>query len=133
AAGAVDVLVMSQRERATDLAVLRATGWTTRELARLTLYEGLGLALLGSLTGAAAGLATVLALGEGVLSGHLLPVAAAAGTAILVSTGLVCAALAVPIRTLTRDRPCARPGRGLIRHRRQSPLAPGRIHRPRTR
>ncbi|MFI7402420.1 hypothetical protein ACIBW9_18460 [Streptomyces sp. NPDC049541] len=70
-----------------------------------TLYEGLGLALLGSLTGAAAGLATVLALGEGVLSGHLLPVAAAAGTAILVSTGLVCAALAVPIRTLTRIAP----------------------------
>lgn len=27
AAGAVDVLVMSQRERATDLAVLCATGW----------------------------------------------------------------------------------------------------------
>ncbi|MFR0355267.1 FtsX-like permease family protein [Streptomyces sediminimaris] len=105
AAGAVDVLVMSQRERATDLAVLRATGWTTHELARLTLYEGLGLALLGSLTGAAAGLATVLALGEGVLSGHLLPVAAAAGTAILLSTGLVCAALAVPIRTLTRIAP----------------------------
>ncbi|MFF4364321.1 FtsX-like permease family protein [Streptomyces sp. NPDC001604] len=105
AAGAVDVLVMSQRERATDLAVLRATGWTTRELARLTLYEGLGLALLGSLTGAAAGLATVLALGEGVLSGHLLPMASAAGTAILVSTALVCAALAVPIRTLTRTAP----------------------------
>lgn len=105
AAGAVDVLVMSQRERATDLAVLRATGWTTRELARLTLYEGLGLALLGSLTGAAAGLATVLALGEGVLSGHLLPVAAAAVTAVIISTGLVCAALTVPIRTLTRIAP----------------------------
>ncbi len=28
AAGAVDVLIISQRERATDLAVLRATGWT---------------------------------------------------------------------------------------------------------
>lgn len=75
AAGAVDVLVMSQRERATDLAILRATGWTAGELARLNLYEDLGLALLGSLTGAATGLATALALGEGVLSGHLLPVA----------------------------------------------------------
>ncbi|MFI5991846.1 FtsX-like permease family protein [Streptomyces sp. NPDC051362] len=51
AAGAVDVLVLSQRERAADLAILRATGWTNRELARLTLYEGIGLALLGQLVG----------------------------------------------------------------------------------
>ncbi|WP_234360360.1 hypothetical protein [Streptomyces sp. DSM 15324] len=45
AAGAVDVLVLSQRERAADLAVLGATGWSRRELGRLALYEGAGLAL----------------------------------------------------------------------------------------
>ncbi|MFF4490652.1 FtsX-like permease family protein [Streptomyces sp. NPDC001544] len=105
AAGAVDVLVMSQRERATDLAVLRASGWTKRELARLTLYEGLGLALLGSVTGALIGLATVLTIAQGVLEGHLPAVAGAALVAVLASIGLVCAALAVPIRSLNRIAP----------------------------
>jgi len=105
AAGAVDVLVISQRERATDLAVLRATGWTNRELARLALYEGTGLALLGSVTGALIGLATVLPLAQGVLRGHLPAIAAAAMAAILISTALVCAALTVPIRSLTRIAP----------------------------
>lgn len=105
AAGAVDVLVLSQRERAADLAVLRATGWTNRELARLALYEGLGLALLGGLTGAAAGLATVVTLGQGVLSGHLAGVAAATLLAIAAAVLLVCGALAVPIRSQSRIAP----------------------------
>ncbi|RAJ29690.1 FtsX-like permease family protein [Kitasatospora sp. SolWspMP-SS2h] len=102
AAGAVDVLVISQRERAADLAVLRATGWTNRELAKLTLHEGIGLALLGGLSGAVAGLAGVLALGRGVLHGHLLTVTGAALLATLAATALVVAALAVPIRGLSR-------------------------------
>ncbi|MBM9510142.1 FtsX-like permease family protein [Actinacidiphila acididurans] len=105
AAGAVDVLVLSQRERAADLAVLRATGWTNRELARLTFYEGIGLALLGGLTGAAAGFATVLSLGRGVLHGHLLAVTGAALLATLAATALVCAALTLPIRALSRIAP----------------------------
>ncbi|MFJ4989536.1 FtsX-like permease family protein [Streptomyces sp. NPDC088732] len=105
AAGAVDVLVLSQRERAADLAVLRATGWTTRELARLTLYEGILLALLGGLTGAVAGLAAVLAIGRGVLEGHLLTVAGAAGLATLAAITLVSAALAFPIRAHSRIAP----------------------------
>ncbi|WP_128374723.1 FtsX-like permease family protein [Streptomyces cavernae] len=105
AAGAVDVLVMSQRERAADLAVLRATGWSNRELARLTLYEGAGLAMLGGLTGAAVGLTTVVALGQGVLAGRLLVVAGAALLAGLAAVGLVCAVLSVPIRALSRIAP----------------------------
>ncbi|WP_128380523.1 FtsX-like permease family protein [Streptomyces cavernae] len=105
AAGAVDVLVLSQRERAADLAVLRATGWSNRELARLTLYEGAGLALLGGLTGAAAGLATVLALGQGVLAGRLPMVAGAALLATLAAVGLVCGVLSVPNRAMSRIAP----------------------------
>ncbi|MFJ3762745.1 FtsX-like permease family protein [Streptomyces sp. NPDC090080] len=105
AAGAIDVLVISQRERAADLAVLRATGWTNRELAKLTLYEGIGLALLGGLAGAVAGLAGVLVLGQGVLHGHLFTVAGAALLATLAATALVVAALAVPIRGLSRIAP----------------------------
>ncbi|MFI0960669.1 FtsX-like permease family protein [Streptomyces sp. NPDC021080] len=105
AAGAIDVLIISQRERAADLAVLRATGWTNRELAMLTLYEGIGLALLGGLTGAVAGLLVVLSLGQGVLHGHLLAVAGAALLATLAATALVSAALTVPIRGLSRIAP----------------------------
>ncbi|MGW5047865.1 FtsX-like permease family protein [Streptomyces griseoluteus] len=105
AAGAIDVLVISHRERAADLAVLRATGWTNRELAMLTLYEGIGLALLGGLAGAVAGLAGVLSLGQGVLHGHLLAVTGAALLATLTATILVSAALMVPIRALSRIAP----------------------------
>lgn len=105
AAGAVDVLVLSQRERAADLAVLRATGWASRELALLTLYEGIGLALLGGLSGAVLGLGAVLALGQGVLQGHLLAIAGAALLATLAATALVSAALTVPIRKLSQIAP----------------------------
>jgi putative ABC transport system permease protein len=105
AAGAVDVLVLSQRERAADLAVLRATGWTTGELARLTLYEGIGIALLGGLTGAAVGMTAVLSVGQGLLRGRLLAVGGAALLATAAAVLLVCAALAVPIRALHRIAP----------------------------
>ncbi|MYS18696.1 MULTISPECIES: ABC transporter permease [unclassified Streptomyces] len=105
AAGAVDVLVLSQRERAADLAVLRATGWTSRELARITLYEGIGLSVLGGLTGAVLGLAAVVGIGRGVLTGHLPAVAGAALLATVAAIVLVCAALAVPIRAQSRIAP----------------------------
>lgn len=105
AAGAVDVLVLSQRERAADLAVLRATGWTNRELARLTLHEGVVLALVGGLSGVAVGLAVVLSLGQGMLDGRVLPVDGAALLATAAAVALVCAALALPIRTMSRIAP----------------------------
>ncbi|SFF17128.1 FtsX-like permease family protein [Actinacidiphila alni] len=105
AAGAVDVLVLAQRERAADLAVLRATGWTTGELARLTLYEGVGIALLGGLTGAAVGLTAVLTIGQGLLHGRLLAVTGAALLATAAAVLLVCATLALPIRARSRRPP----------------------------
>ncbi|MEU2287065.1 FtsX-like permease family protein [Streptomyces sp. NPDC013178] len=105
AAGAVDVLVLSQRERAADLAVLSATGWSRRELGRLALYEGAGLALLGGLTGAVAGLVTVLMLGQGLWEGRLLTMGGAALLAALAGVGLVCGVLSFPIRAMSRIAP----------------------------
>ncbi|MFF7213716.1 FtsX-like permease family protein [Streptomyces sp. NPDC008238] len=105
AAGAVDVLVLSMRERAADLAVLRATGWTTRELARLSYYEGALLAVLGGLAGAVTGLAAVLAIGWGTLGGRLPAVGGAALLATLAAVVLVCAALALPVRAQSRVAP----------------------------
>jgi ABC-type antimicrobial peptide transport system permease subunit len=105
AAGAVDVLVLSQRERAGDLAVLRATGWTSRNLARLTLYEGVGLALLGGFTGSVVGLAVVTALSSDLLGGHLLMLAAAGLLGTLAALLLITATLFIPIRALNRIAP----------------------------
>ncbi|MDX3239000.1 ABC transporter permease [Streptomyces sp. ME03-5709C] len=105
AAGAVDVLVLSMRERAADLAVLRATGWTTRELARLSFCEGALLAVLGGLAGAVTGLVAVLAIGWGTLGGRLPAVGGAALLATLAAVVLVCAALAFPVRSHSRIAP----------------------------
>lgn len=105
AAGAVDVLVLSQRERAADLAVLRATGWSDRELARLSFYEGALLAVLGGLVGAVVGVVTVLPLGAGMLAGRLPAITGAALLATAAAVLLVCAALIVPIRAMSRIAP----------------------------
>ncbi|MFJ3671120.1 FtsX-like permease family protein [Streptomyces sp. NPDC090106] len=105
AAGAVDVLILSLRERAADLAVLSASGWSRRELGRLALYEGAGLALLGGITGAAAGLATVLAVGRGLWGGRFLVMTGAAALSTLAGVALVCGVLALSIRGLHRTSP----------------------------
>ncbi|GGK64195.1 hypothetical protein Sme01_25880 [Sphaerisporangium melleum] len=57
-----DVLYLSVRERDTELAALRATGWRSRSLARLVLSEGAFIGLLGGVAGACAGLAATAAL-----------------------------------------------------------------------
>ncbi|WP_037609331.1 FtsX-like permease family protein [Streptacidiphilus rugosus] len=106
AAGAVDVLVLSQRERAADLAVLRACGWSTRELARLTLAEGVWLSALGGAAGAGAGLGVLAALGRGLLGGGRVVALTTAGLlAAAAGVALVCAALAFAIRALSRLAP----------------------------
>ncbi|MEU1515607.1 ABC transporter permease [Streptomyces sp. NPDC005811] len=105
AAGAVDVLVLSQRERAADLAVLSASGWSRRELGRLALYEGAALALLGGLTGAVAGFGTVLAVGRGLWHGRLLTMTGAALVSTLAGVVLVCGVLALCARALHRVAP----------------------------
>jgi ABC-type antimicrobial peptide transport system permease subunit len=103
------VLVLSQREHASDLAVLRATGWTTRELARLSLYEGSLLALLGGLAGAVIGLTTVLTNGQGLLEGRLPAVGGSALLATLAAIALVGVAPALPVRVHSRIAPAHLP------------------------
>ncbi|NES31078.1 FtsX-like permease family protein [Micromonospora terminaliae] len=55
AAAVADVLYLNIRDRAAELATLRATGWTDLALGRLVGYEGLLLGGLGALAGAGLG------------------------------------------------------------------------------
>ncbi|MGS2613752.1 FtsX-like permease family protein, partial [Micromonospora sp. LZ34] len=57
AAAVADVLYLNIRDRAAELAALRATGWTDLALGRLVGYEGLLLGGLGALAGAGLGVA----------------------------------------------------------------------------
>lgn len=102
----VDVLLMNQRERAPEYATLAATGWTSRELARLAATEGLLIALVGGLAGAALGAGVCAALGAsfltaqtmtGVLSGTLAAVAGSVLVAML--------ALGIPVRRIATIPP----------------------------
>ncbi|MFF5174870.1 FtsX-like permease family protein [Micromonospora sp. NPDC000089] len=55
-AAVADVLYLSIRDRASELATLRAVGWSDAALGRLIGYEGVALGLLGAVGGAALGL-----------------------------------------------------------------------------
>ncbi|MFI7487248.1 FtsX-like permease family protein [Micromonospora echinaurantiaca] len=103
AAAVADVLYLNIRDRATELAALRATGWTDPELGRLIGYEGLLLGALGALTGAALGVAGAAWL-VGDVPGPLLLVAGltAAGGVLLT------AAAALAPATLLHRLPTAR-------------------------
>ena len=98
-----DVLLVSIRERAAELATIRQLGWPEAALARLVLTEGLLIGGTGSLAGAAAGLAGAAQLGAA-LPTALLVIAIAA-----VVTGTVVTAVAalLPARAL-RALPAAR-------------------------
>ncbi|MEU7997872.1 FtsX-like permease family protein [Micromonospora sp. NPDC049060] len=95
AAAVADVLYLNIRDRAAELATLRAVGWSDAALGRLIAYEGLALGLLGAVTGAGLGLAGAAWL-VGALPGTLVAVAASvAATGVLVTSvaALVPAAL----------------------------------------
>jgi putative ABC transport system permease protein len=62
AVGVADVLYLNVRERAAELALLRATGWSSRQLATLIAGEALILGCAGSLLGAVTGVALSSAL-----------------------------------------------------------------------
>lgn len=93
-----DVLYLSIRDRAAELATLRATGWSEAALRRLVGWEAVGIGVIGSVVGAATGLAAAAAFATG-LSLALWTTAAAAAAA-----GVVLAALAsvVPAALLRR-------------------------------
>ncbi|GLZ77753.1 hypothetical protein Afil01_25600 [Actinorhabdospora filicis] len=92
-----DLVYLSAKERAGELAVLRASGWREVHIGRLLVGEGAVLGTAGALTGAGAGLAIVASLTGG----------AAPGTTALVVLGSVAAttlACALAARTArTRD------------------------------
>jgi putative ABC transport system permease protein len=93
AASVADVLSVSLRERSTELATLRAVGWTERSITSMAAHEGLVLGLTGSVLGAAAGLGTT-ALAGGKASSALAAAAIAVGVGCIV-TMLVLAILLV--------------------------------------
>lgn len=72
-----DVVYLNLRERAAELATLRATGWDERTLARLIALEGLAIGAVGSIIGAVIGLAATAAF-AGTLPGALIATSAAA-------------------------------------------------------
>ncbi|MGC5022088.1 FtsX-like permease family protein [Micromonospora sp. DT47] len=98
AAAVADVLYLNIRDRAAELATLRAVGWTDAALGRLVGYEGLLLGLLGALTGAGLGLGGAAWL-VGDLPRQLVLVAA---TVALAGVLLTCLAALVPAALLRR-------------------------------
>ncbi|MFU8876471.1 FtsX-like permease family protein, partial [Micromonospora sp. SL4-19] len=103
AAAVADVLYLNIRDRAAELATLRATGWTDAALGHLVGYEGLLLGLLGAAFGAALGMAGAAWL-VGDLPTELMAVAAAVAATGVLAT---CAAALVPA-VLLRRLPTAR-------------------------
>jgi len=85
-AAIADVLYLNQRERAAELAVLRATGWSWGALGRLPTIEGLWIALLGSPLGGGVGLAATALISGSVPPALLGTTAVATGTGLLAGT-----------------------------------------------
>ncbi|MET7875387.1 ABC transporter permease [Micromonospora profundi] len=94
----VDVLYLNIRERAGELAILRASGWSRSSVRRLVGYEGVGIGVLGALAGAATG-CVAAAWFAGVLDVRLLWTTAAVALAGVVLAGL---AALVPVMLLDR-------------------------------
>lgn len=94
-----DVLYLNLNERAAELATLRSSGWSQRQVLRAGIFESLGLGTLGAATGAVAGMLIAAAI-AGALSISLLAVA------ILCAAGGILVALlasAVPLRLSSRS------------------------------
>lgn len=93
-----DVVVLNIRERAAELATMRALGWPESALGRLVITEGVIIGMTGALAGAGLGLVAAAEL-AGQLSGRLYLVAVlAVVTGALVTAG----AAIVPARVLRR-------------------------------
>lgn len=93
-----DVLFLNLRERAGELATLRATGWTETALSRLVVIEGALLGLTGALVGAAVGLVGA-AVFAGALPGRLILVT---GLVLIGGTAVTALAALVPAQLLRR-------------------------------
>ena len=96
--GLADVLYLNVRDRAAELASLRATGWPESALNRMIAFEGLLTGTLGGLAGAGVGLLGAHLFTGLSVSTLLLP------TALAVAAGAACAALSAvaPVLSLRR-------------------------------
>ncbi|HEV2888208.1 MAG TPA: ABC transporter permease [Jatrophihabitans sp.] len=90
-----DVSYLNMRERREDLALLRAVGWTDRQLGRLIIAEGMLIGVAGSVAGAGLGLA-VTALLAGSVPGSLWLLAGLTGL-----VGTLLSALATQLAALS--------------------------------
>ncbi|HEU5391229.1 MAG TPA: FtsX-like permease family protein [Streptosporangiaceae bacterium] len=93
-----DVVFLNIRERAPELAAIRAFGWRETTLSRLVITEGAIIGLAGSLAGAALGLATAAQLAGQLPAILYLIAAAAVAGGLLVTT----AAALLPAQALRR-------------------------------
>lgn len=94
-----DVLYINIRERAAELATLSAAGWPHHALLRLVGYEGLGIGVLGALTGSGLGLLGVTWF-AGELHPRMIWLAAAIATAAVLVAGLAAVVPALVLRRL---------------------------------
>jgi putative ABC transport system permease protein len=93
-----DVVFLNIRERAAELATIRSFGWRESSLTRLVVTEGAVIGTVGSLAGAALGLA-----GAAEFAGQLPPGLFAAARASAAAGVLVtAAAVLLPARLLSR-------------------------------
>jgi putative ABC transport system permease protein len=61
--GIVNTMLMSVMDRVTEFGILRANGWTSRDVMRLVLFESLNLGVVGGILGCAIGYAGVRLVG----------------------------------------------------------------------
>ncbi|MCZ4491275.1 MAG: hypothetical protein JWP53_204 [Conexibacter sp.] len=87
-----DVVYLNVRERAAELAVLRAVGWSDGQVATLVCLEALWLGLLGATLGVAAGLAAAGVVTDGLRAASYITAAASFAVGIVITL----AASAVP-------------------------------------
>ncbi len=96
-----DVLLLSISERAAELATIRAFGWRESALSRLVITEGALIGLVGSLAGAALGLAAASRFaGQQPVAIYLIAAAAVVAGVLVTSVAAL-----VPAQALRRCRP----------------------------
>ncbi|MEO3820955.1 ABC transporter permease [Plantactinospora sp. B24E8] len=93
-----DVLYLNISERAAELALLRAVGWTDGVLNRLVVLEAIGMGALGGTLGAAAGLGAAAAFAGGVTA----PIVWCAVAALVSGIAVAAVSVVVPIVMLRR-------------------------------
>ncbi|MEU8214220.1 FtsX-like permease family protein [Micromonospora taraxaci] len=106
-AAVADVLYLGVRERATEFAVLQATGWSDGALVRMVSLEGLVIGMLGGVAGGGIALGAMSLFAGGITPAMLLVAAGTAGFGVLLAAtaGLLPAVLVrhMPARHLAAE------------------------------